>query len=320
MRAVRVHAFGGPEVMQLEKVPDPEPGTGQVVVEVKAVGISPIDTYMRSGSYYLMPPLPYTPGFEAAGIVESVGQGVKDWSPGNRVFVYHTVTGAYAEKTLCPESSLYPLPDHVSFAQGAVVPVSYSTAYQALFHRGRAIPGTRVLVHGATGGVGLAAVQLGQAAGMTVIATGGTEKGRRMVAEQGVREVLDHTAPNYLDKVFALTDGQGVDLILEMLANVNLGRDLEVLAFGGKVVIIGSRGVVEVNPREAMTRDASILGMQIRNASEGERRSIRAALIAGLRNRTLRPVIGQEIPLAEAPRAHRELMESSHHGKIVLIP
>jgi NADPH2:quinone reductase len=155
---------------------------------------------------------------------------------------------------------------------------------------------------------------------MTVIATGGTEKGRVMVAEQGVQEVLDHTAANYLDKVLVLTAGQGVDLILEMLANVNLGRDLKVLALGGKVVIIGSRGPVEINPREAMTRDASILGMQIRNASEQEKRSIKAALVAGLRNRTLRPVIGQEIPLAEAPRGHRELMESSHHGKIVLIP
>jgi NADPH2:quinone reductase len=306
--------------MQLEEVVDPEPGTGQLVVEVKAIGISPIDTYMRSGNYYLLPSLPYTPGFEVSGVVESVGQGVKDWSPGDRVFVYHSVTGTYAAKTLCPESSLYPLPDHLSFAQGAVAPVSYSTAYQALFHRGRAIPGMSILVHGATGGVGLAAVQLALAAGMTVIATGGTEKGRVMVAEQGVQEVLDHTAANYLDKVLVLTAGQGVDLILEMLANVNLGRDLKVLALGGKVVIIGSRGPVEINPREAMTRDASILGMQIRNASEQEKRSIKAALVAGLRNRTLRPVIGQEIPLAEAPRGHRELMESSHHGKIVLIP
>jgi NADPH2:quinone reductase len=176
------------------------------------------------------------------------------------------------------------------------------------------------MVHGATGGVGIAAVQLAKAAGMTVIGTGGTERGRRLIAEQGAQHVLDHRAPDYLEIALKLTQGRGVDVIVEVLANVNLGKDLTVLAQGGRVMVVGSRGTVEINPREVMIREAAILGMLLANASERETRSIHSALAAGLENGTLRPVIGDELPLREAAQAHRKVLEPGAFGKIVLIP
>jgi NADPH2:quinone reductase len=155
---------------------------------------------------------------------------------------------------------------------------------------------------------------------MQVIGTAGTEQGRSLVREQGAHHVFDHHAPATMEEIFKLTGGRGVDVIIEMLANINLGKDLGILARGGRVVIIGSRGTVEINPRDAMSRDAAILGMVLFNASESDILSIHAALGAGLENGTLRPVIGKEIPLAEAPRAHHEVMESSAYGKLVLLP
>jgi NADPH:quinone reductase len=320
MKAIRVHEFGGPEVLQLEEAPDLTPGVGQVVVRVRAIGVNPVDTYIRAGLYPLKPSLPYTPGMDAAGVVESIGEDVTLVAAGDSVYVAGTLSGAYAQQALCLESQVHRLPAQVTFEQGAAIGVPYATAYRALFHRAQARPGEIVLVHGATGGVGIAAVQIARAAGMTVIATGGTEKGRANVAQQGAHHVLDHHAPNYLDRLHSLRGGTGVNVILEMLANVNLGKDLGVLSKAGRVVVIGSRGPVEINPRDAMGRDASILGMTLMNVNDEDRASIHAALVAGLENGTLKPVVGKEMPLAEAPRAHEAVLNAGAFGKIVLIP
>jgi len=320
MKAIRVHEFGGPEVMRLEEVSDPRPGPGQVLVKVHAAGVNPVDSYIRSGTYAVKPPLPYTPGMDAAGVVVEVGPDVKGLKAGDRVYTAGTLSGAYAELALCAASQVRPLPARVNFAQGAGVSIPYATAYRALFRRAQALPGETVLVHGASGGVGIAAVQMARAAGLTVIGTAGTERGRALVADQGAHHVVDHSAPGYLEQVLKLTDGRGVDVILEMLANVNLGKDLGLLARGGRVVVIGSRGTVEIDPRATMARDGSILGMALLNATEHELTSIHAALVAGLGNGALRPVVGRELPLADAPRAHHAVMEPGAYGKIVLIP
>jgi NADPH2:quinone reductase len=319
MKAIRVHQFGGPEVLRPEDAPDPKPGPGQVVVGVRAAGVNPVDTYIRSGTYGPRD-FPFTPGSDGAGVVESVGPGVKRLKPGDRVYLAGSVTGTYAEKALSSESQAQPLPENVSFAQGAAVYVPYATAYRALINRARAEPAETVLVHGASGGVGVAATQIAASRGMAVIGTAGTERGRRLVLEQGASHVLDHTAPDYLDRLVDLTGGQGVDVILEMLANVNLARDLTVLAKNGRVVVVGNRGTIEINPREAMKRDASILGMTLMNASERELAGIHAALVAGMRDGTLRPVVGKEFPLADAPAAHAAVMAPGSYGKIVLTP
>ena len=319
MKAIRVRAFGGPEVMVLEDMPDLHAGPKQVLVRVKAAGVNPTDTYTRSGTSR-RPPLPYTPGIDAAGLVEAVGEGVTRVKVGARVYISGSISGAYAEQTQCDEYQVHPLPDKVTFAQGAGVNIPYATAYRALFQLAKTIPGEIVLVHGASGGVGVAAVQFARAAGLEVIGTGGTERGRKLVIEQGAHHVLDHRAPNYLDQIQSLTQGHGVDAILEMLANVNLDKDLKALAMRGRIVVIGSRGRIEIDPRDAMVRDASILSMLLFNATPEESFIIHSALYAGLENDTLRPVVGKEIPLAEATRAHREVMEPNAYGKIVLIP
>jgi NADPH2:quinone reductase len=319
MQAIRVHQVGGPEVLKLEEVPDPRPAAGQVVVGVRAAGVNPVDTYVRSGRYG-QKVFPYTPGADSAGVVESVGEGVRLFKPGDRVYTAGSQTGTYAQKTLASEVPVHPLPGKVSFAQGAALGVPYATAYRALHHRGQARPGETVLVHGASGGVGTAAVQLARAAGMVVIGTAGTDRGRHLVSEQGAHHVLDHAAPEYLDGLMKLTDGRGVDVVIEMLANVNLDKDLNVLAKHGRVVVVGSRGRIEIDPRGTMGRDADVRGMTLFNATEADLKQIHAALVAGLENGTLRPVIGREFPLVDAPRAHEAVMEAGAHGKIVLVP
>jgi NADPH:quinone reductase len=321
MKTIRVHEFGGPDVMRFEEVPDFVPGDGQVLVRIHAAGVNPVDTYIRSGTYGARrPDLPYTPGMDGAGVVEAIGNSIKGVSVGARVYLSGSITGTYAEFALCTASQVHSLPESVSFAQGAAVNVPYATAYRSLFQRTQAKPGEVVLVHGASGGVGIAAVQLARAAGLRIIGTAGTERGRQLVAEQGAHHVLDHRAPGYQEQILALTEGKGVDLILEMLANVNLGKDLTLLSRNGRVVVIGSRGPVEIDARNTMGRDASIIGMSLLVAPESELQNIHAALFAGLENSSLRPVVGQEMPLGDAPRSHRAVMEPGAFGKIVLIP
>jgi NADPH2:quinone reductase len=168
--------------------------------------------------------------------------------------------------------------------------------------------------------VGIAGVQLARAHGMTVIGTAGTDRGRQLVKEQGAHHVLDHAAPGYLDQIMSLTGGRGVDVVLEMLSNVNLDKDLTVLAKFGRIVVVGCRGTVEINPRAAMMRDASILGMVMWNATPAELDGIHAGLFAGVVNGTLRPVIGKELPLGDAPKAHVDVLAPGAYGKIVLVP
>jgi NADPH2:quinone reductase len=323
MKAIRIHEFGVPEVMRLEEIPDLTPGPGQVVVRIHAAGVNPVETYIRAG-IYPKPPLPYTPGADGAGVILAIGEGVSRVAVGDRVYTAGSLSGTYAEQALCRETQVQPLPPNVSYAQGAGVNVPYATAYRALFQRAHAAPSEVVFIHGASGGVGIAAVQLARAAGLTVIGTGGTEKGRQLVIEQGAHHVLDHRAPGCLEQVMTLTKSHGADVILEMLANVNLGKDLGIVAAGGRVVVIGNRGTnnqgtVEINPRDTMNRDSTILGMSLVNASAADLVRIHAALVAGLENGSLRPIVGQEFPLASAPHAHHAVIEANAYGKIVLI-
>src|ERR1700691_3188093 len=257
MKAIRVKEFGGPEVMRLEEIPDPKPSGAQVVVRSRAAGVNPVDAYIRSGVYPRKPALPYTPGTDGAGIVESAGPDARRFKAGDGVYLAGSLSGTYAQLALCEEQFVFPLPAQVSFAQGAAIHVPYVTAYRALFQRAHALAGT---------------------------------------------------------------GGRGYDLILEMLANVNLGRDLTILAPHGRVSVVGSRGNAEITPRDMMGRDGAIFGMSLWNATPQEVTSIHAALIAGLENKSLRPVVSQEIPLAEAARAHTAIMAGGAYGKIVLVP
>jgi NADPH:quinone reductase len=319
MKAIVVHEFGGPEVLKFEEIPTPRPAAGQVLVRIHAAGVNPYDTYMRNGAYAVKPPLPYTPGSDGGGVVEAIGDGVHKVKAGDRVYVAKTVTGAYAEYALTLESQVHPLPAKITFGQGAGVWVPYGTAYHALWQCTRARAGEILLVHGASGGVGIAGVQIARAMGLTVLGTAGTEKGLELVKREGAHQVFNHTKSGYLEEILKTTSGIGVDLILEMLANVNLGQDLKLLAPHGRVVVIGSRGDVSISPRELMTRRASIHAFTLWGLTEAEEKEIHAGLISGLENGALRPIVGKELPLAEARRAHKEILEPGAFGKIVLL-
>jgi NADPH2:quinone reductase len=320
MKAIRVHQFGGPEVLSLEEIPTPKPGPGEVLVHVRAAGVNPYDTYMRAGTYAVKPPLPYTPGSDAAGIVEAVAPGVTKVKPGDRAYTATTITGAYAEYALARESQVYPLPENISFAQGAGVWVPYGTAYTALHHHGHARPGETLLVHGASGGVGTAAVQFARAEGLTVMGTAGTQRGLELVKKEGAHHVFDHTKAGYAEEIQKVTGGKGINVVLEMLANVNLATDLKLLAQYGRVIVIGNRGEITINPRELMLRRAMVRGFTLWATTEAESAEIHAAIAAGLENGTLRPIVGKEFPLKDAPKAHQEVLAPGAFGKIVLIP
>jgi NADPH2:quinone reductase len=325
MRAIIVREFGGPDVMKLETVPTPTPGPSQVLVRIRAAGVNPVEGYIRAGTYARKPNLPYVPGSDGAGEVETAGADVKEFKHGDRVYIagdnVTTVAGAgtYADYALCSEAMLHKLPPRTSFAQGAAMGVPYGTAYRALFMRANAKPAETVFVHGATGGVGLAAVQLARAYGLNVIGSGGTDRGLDLVRQQGASLAVNHKEPNYLDQVVQATGGRGVDVILEMAAHINLDKDLGILAKFGRLVVIGNRGRVEIDARQTMARDAAILGMTLFNVAPVELASIHAALVAGLANGALNPVVGREMPLSEAPRAHEAVMEPGALGKIVLV-
>jgi NADPH2:quinone reductase len=320
MKAIRVHQFGGPEVLKLEEIPTPKPNDGQVLLRVRAIGVNPYDTYMRAGTYAIKPALPYTPGSDAAGTIEAVGSELTKVKPGDRVYTAQTVTGGYAEYALALEGQIYRLPDNISFEQGAGVWVPYGTAFHALHHFAKARAGETVLVHGASGGVGTAAVQIARAMGMTVFGTAGSDKGLEVVRREGAQQVFNHTKAGNQEEIMKASGGRGVDVILEMLANVNLGADLKMLAVQGRVVVIGSRGDVTITPRDLMSRRASIRAFTLWAAQPSEVAEIHAGLFAGLENGTLRPVVGKQIPLAEAARAHKEILEPGAAGQVVLIP
>lgn len=319
MKVIQVSQLGGPEVLTLSHVPDLVPGPGQVVVKLLAVGVNPVDTYVRSGIYGPRP-LPYVPGSDAAGEVIALGENVGEWKVGDRVYLAGSLSGTYAQQALCSTQQLQPLPPNIGFKQGAALYVPYSTAYRALFQRGQAQPGEWVLIHGASGGVGLAAVQWGRAMGLRLIGTAGTSEGIEQVLRQGAHHALNHRSPDYPAEVQRITGGEGPALVLEMLANINLQSDLEMLAKYGRVVVIGNRGSLDFNPRATMGKEADIRGMSLFNTPPQQLEQIQKAIVAGLEAGFLRPVIGREFFLEQAAQAHIAVMEAGAMGKIVLLP
>ncbi len=324
MKAIQAHRFGGPDELQLDDIADPTPAAGEVVIDIKAAGVNPADTYMLGGAYAIVPDLPYTPGGDAAGVISAVGTGVSQFKTGDRVFagtaLGFNMTGCYAEKVVRPASDVVALPDNVDFAAGAALGVPYATAHYGLFARGASVAGETVFIHGASGAVGTAAIQLAKRAGMSVIGSAGSERGMKLVLDEGADHAVDHTSVGYIDQVRELTDGNGPPIILEMLANVNLATDLALVAKYGRVIIIGNRGEVTINPRLTMMKEIDVRGLALFNASRQEMERVVRDLLEGLADGSLRPVIGRQIALADAQQSHRAVMEPGAFGKIVLTP
>jgi len=317
-----VKESGGPEVLKIEEVPIPKPEAGQVLVKVHSVGVNPVETYQRAGINNYKPIYPWTPGHDGAGVITEVGNDVSNVKAGDRVYLAGSITGSYAQYALCNATSVQRLPSKISFDQGAAVNIPYGTAYHALFQRANLKAKQTVLVHGASGGVGVAATQLAKAHGAIVIGTAGTTEGSELVKKQGADFVLNHKTENYLKELENITGGKGVDYIVEMLANVNLDKDLKVLALGGVVLIVGSRGNIEITPRDTMGKRSDIRGVSYPLATPTERQELFKAIEEGLEKGTLNPIIGKTFSLADAPKAHHEVISPSSgaSGKIVLHP
>jgi NADPH2:quinone reductase len=324
VKAILVHEFGGPDKLTLHEVPDPEPGPGQIRVRLHACGVNPYDTYQLTGNYMLKPALPYTPGADGAGVVDRLGDGVTSHAVGDRVYICGTATnrsyGAYAEYAVCEPGQARHLPERLSFAQGAAIGVPYATAWHAVMHVSGARPGDTIFIHGASGAVGLAAVQVARNAGLKAIGSAGTRDGVALVAAQGATLAVNHREEHYLDAVTEATGGRGPDAIVEMLANVNFDRDLALLARGGCLVIVGNRGRTEVDARQIMGKGLTVCGFALWNLGGDEVARAHCGLAPGFAAGTLTPVVGTELPLADAAQAHQQVMAPGARGKIVLIP
>lgn len=320
MKAIVVNEFGPPEVMKIEEVAVPQPDSTHVLVRIHAAGVNPVDTYLRTGLHAHAPNLPYTPGKDAAGVVKAIGDGVTAFKPGDRVYTAGSITGTYAEYSICDESQLGPLPENVSFEQGAGVWTPYATSFRALFQKAEAKAGETVLIHGASGGVGIAAVQWAKNAGLKVIGTASSKEGRELVLAQGADAVFNHSDEDHYSDVHDFADGKGVNVIVEMLANVNLERDFESIGMFGRIVVVGNRGSLTFTPRQAMTKETTIYGMSLFNSPKEKLAEIRKRIGEGLASGHLRPQLAGTFPLADAPLAHHAIIESKANGKIVLVP
>ncbi len=320
MKAIVVEQYGGPEELKLREMPEWHPIAGQVLVEIKAASVNPKDAQYRNGLYPSLHMPPFTPGIDGAGIVLSVGKGVTNVSVGDRVFISSSISGTYAEKALCHAHHVHLLSDNVSFAEGAGVGVAYATAFRALYQRALAVPGETILIHGASGGVGLAALQLARNAGFFIIGTAGTPEGMQLVKNEGADIVVCHREPDYLKQMISLNHNNKIDVILEMQAQINLGNDLTLLAKNGRVVVIGSLGTIEIDSQYLKDSDGKILSVSMLLATKEEMALNYHALQRCLKRGLIKPIINEQIPLNEAAKAHQIIEQTGQKGKIILVP
>lgn len=320
MKAIRVENFGDPDVLQLVDLEIPSPGNDDVLLRVEAIGVNPVDTYIRAGQYPVLPELPYTPGKDVSGVIVAVGSGVKKWKKGDRVYSVGTLTGGYAEYCVCHQSQIFTLPENMEFSHGAAIGTPGAAAWRALFTRARAKQGETLLVHGASGSVGMIAIQLAVITGLTVHGTAGSEDGLVNIGRAGAKKCYNHNDSDYLSKVSKDLHGGGYDIVLEMLANVNLKNDLSLLGKGGRVVIIGSRGEITIDPRATMAKETEVLGMSLFNSSEEEMKEAQVGLYQHMVAGLLVPEVAMKLDLKEVAQAHIRILESGNCGKILLIP
>ncbi|XP_060085056.1 quinone oxidoreductase-like [Ylistrum balloti] len=320
MKAIRVAQFGGPEVMKVEaNLTIPKPSEKQILIKVAAAGVNPVDTYIRAGTYAKKPALPYTPGSDVGGVVEDVGSEVTNFKKGDRVFTVRTDTGGYGEYTLSDSSLTGVLDDKLSLEQGAAIGVPYFTAYRAVIVMGKAQKGETILVHGASGAVGLACVQIAKAHGLRVIGTAGTPEGLDLVSSIGADVVVNHRGDNYTQTITEACGGSGPNLIIEMLANVNLEKDLQMATQRGRVIIVGCRGTVEISPRLTMGKELTVQGVMLMGSTAEEWKQMHAGIKDGMTEGWLKPHIGHAYSLDEAAQAHNDIINTKGAtGKLIL--
>jgi NADPH:quinone reductase len=324
MKAVRIHEYGGPDALVYEEVETPRPGPAQVLVRLRAIGVNPVDASVRANRFPTPKQPPRIIGSDGAGVVTAVGSEVTAVAAGDEVMftgIGIGSEGSYAEYAVIAEAQAVIKPASLSFEEAAAMSLVFPTAHYALVHRGRTQPGETVLVQGAAGGVGSAAVQIARSLGARVLGTVSTEKDARAVEALGAQHAIVRTAADVGAEVRRLTDGHGADVIVEPAAADNIAVDLAALAKGGRIVVVGlgSTGQLTMPAGGAGGLDAGLLFMSSSNAGRLGTAQILAELAAMAATGTLRAVVGTVLPLAEARRAH-ELLEQHHFGKIVLVP
>ena len=322
MKAVTFDRVGGPEVLTYGEAPDPELRPGKVLIRNRAIGINFADTLFRQGQYLMQPKFPDVPGLETAGVVEAVGDGVDGVRPGDRVAAIGTRT--YAEYALVSAGQIIPLPDSVGFEDGAAFPIQVLTAYHMLFTSHRLTEGQSVVVHSAAGGVGLAAVQLAKAAGARVIGTVSTEEKAALAKEYGADEVVNYASRDFAEETLKLTDGKGVDLILDAVGKPTLEKGLKCLAPFGHLVVYGRAGGVPdpLNVFSLFQKSIKVSGFVLYTVSampDVHRKGIEASF-ARMAEGKLKLLIGRTFPLADAAEAHRHMESRQSVGKLVLLP
>jgi len=319
MNAIRYHDHGDADVLTVDDVPTPEPGPGEVLVRIHAASVNPIDTYVREGGVEPAGGLPHVGGADMAGVVEAVGEGVEGVAAGDRVFATGLglfEAGTYAEYVAAPAESLAPLPEEVSFAEGAAAAMAFATAWRGLVHRGELDVGDACLVQGGAGGVGHAAVQVAAHAGATVVATASGDEA--FVRDLGADAVVDYGAAA-ADRIREAAGGD-VDVVLETHAAANVATDLDVLTRGGRIVVLGEEAPIRIDPGASMTgkiADADVRFMSIM-ASRDDQRPILERVAPRLADGTFAVEIEATYPLEEAAAAQRHVMSSGSRGKVVL--
>lgn len=291
-------------------------------MKIAAAGVNPVDTYIREGAFLHLPELPFTPGKDGAGIVKEVGENVKNFKVGQRVFMCKRKFdgyGTYAEYCLVDEEDLFPLDTKTTFAQGAALGVPYFTAFRALVLKGKCQARETVLIHGASGAVGLASIQIAKKWGLQVIGTAGTPCGLKLIKDVGADFVLCHREKNYLDKVMDITNNLGVNIVIEMLANVNMQKDLEILAPNGRLAIVGSRGVTKIDPRNILGAELQVFGVALLTSSPEEWKETSQSILQGIDEGWVNPVIHKTYSLHDASQAHKDIIHSEGaQGKLVI--
>jgi len=317
MKAVVVSEYGGPEVLINREIRIPKVEGRRVLIRLMAAGVNPVDTYMREGSNGYRPILPLTPGMAGAGIIEDVGEGVTGYGVGERVYTMGSVSGTYAEYCICSPDQIFPVPAKLGWVEAASLGVPYFTAARALFTRGDIAGSGSVLIHGASGGVGLACLQLLAGRGLRVFGTAGSKAGMDLVLRSGAEACFNHNDEKHFEEIKRASGG--IDLVVEMLANVNLNGDITTLAQGARIVVVGSRGKIDFSPRDLMSGEYTLTGLRITRASPEERASYAKLIEDGAERGKVRPLIRAEFALEDAYRAHRELMESPSAGGMALV-
>lgn len=323
MKAAQLHKIGGPEFLEIHNIKEPKPSAHEVRVKLYATGLNPSENYLISGKYgYTAPELPIIPGSDGAGIIDELGEGVEQFNVGDRVFISAFAasrnTGTYAEKVVVDADAVFHLPDSLSFKEGAALGIPVFTAYQVLTGKAKITADETVLIHGASGAVGSLAIQIAKAAGAIVIGTSGTKEGRELILSLGADFALNHITSENKDELLRITNQKGPNVIIEMLANVNLEIDTKVIARNGRVVIVGSRGSIEVTPRNLMRNEAIVTGFTLRNLTKENVQSISREIVDLLKKDAIKPVVGNTFSLEEASKAQEWMMNSSGNGRTIL--